>query len=105
MNIVSIFRIHRELCEPIVFFYVSFYLHNISDINVRCRFCVYVDATPWSGSILNEKSIAGNCSYYPGCNYRLALDTVRISCGVSGLSYWQYFRKRRGNMKSETIIY
>ncbi|MPW39828.1 IS6 family transposase, partial [Thermococcus sp. 101 C5] len=25
-------------------------------------------------------------------------DTVRISCGVSGLSYWQYFRKRRGNM-------
>ncbi|MDK2853880.1 MAG: hypothetical protein PWQ92_774, partial [Thermococcaceae archaeon] len=32
-------------------------------------------------------------------------DTVRISCGVSGLSYWQYFRKRRGNMKSETIIY
>jgi transposase-like protein len=24
---------------------------------------------------------------------------------VSGLSYWQYFRKRRGNMKSETIIY
>ncbi|MDK2783256.1 MAG: hypothetical protein PWQ32_845, partial [Thermococcaceae archaeon] len=33
------------------------------------------------------------------------IDTVRISCGVSGLSYWQYFRKRRGNMKSETIIY
>ncbi|MDK2983236.1 MAG: hypothetical protein PWP19_714, partial [Thermococcaceae archaeon] len=35
----------------------------------------------------------------------LSFDTVRISCGVSGLSYWQYFRKRRGNMKSETIIY
>ncbi|MDK2869675.1 MAG: hypothetical protein PWP39_910, partial [Pyrococcus sp.] len=35
----------------------------------------------------------------------LSNDTVRISCGVSGLSYWQYFRKRRGNMKSETIIY
>ncbi|MPW40072.1 hypothetical protein GBV73_10490, partial [Thermococcus sp. 101 C5] len=36
-------------------------------------------------------------TFIPFCYYSKQ-DTVRISCGVSGLSYWQYFRKRRGNM-------